>query len=720
MKSLRCCIALLLGVFLPSLDAAAAKTQVTLWHSYRGAELRALEQCILLYSKEVPDVEIRAVAIPFDAYATKLEASIPRGNGPDLFIGAHESLGEWRNQNLLAKFPDASADQRFLDGTVEPLRLGGQLYGLPLNFKSLALFYRSDLLATAPRDTDEVLTLSQAARRRGSYGLVYEAGSWFYHAAWLHGFGGSLLDGKGRPQLDSAASQQALRFVQAMSDARLLPEESSNTVAAQLWNDGQALMTINGPWFIGELNPKLAYAVAPLPRVSATGLPAKPLLTIEAILLSSKSQSPAAALAFAAWLADEGAGVIRASIGRQTVANRAAWQEPQLKSDPVLGAFLAQLPNTVAMDNRPEMRLLWEPGQRALRQVLRGGSDAQAALAAAQRSLDLSLAPPPPLATAWPYIASLVLTLLALAWLVRRRLAQRRREPLDYQAYWYLAPAVVALAVLVFIPLVTGATMSLFDHRNDSWRFVGLSNFIHILSASDGAWFAPLSFYFTLAVTLLWTMANVLVHLALGVGLALLLRHPLLRLRAVYRALLIVPWAIPNYITALIWKGLFHRQFGAINGLLRLLGIAPVAWFSRFLPAFFANLTTNVWLGFPFMMVVTLGALAQVPKELEEAAALDGATGWLRLRHVIFPVIRPALLPSVLLGAIWTFNMFNVVFLVSGGEPDGATEILISQAYRWAFTRGHRYGYAAAYAVLIFVALWLFNRASRRVSEAQS
>jgi arabinogalactan oligomer / maltooligosaccharide transport system permease protein len=116
-------------------------------------------------------------------------------------------------------------------------------------------------------------------------------------------------------------------------------------------------------------------------------------------------------------------------------------------------------------------------------------------------------------------------------------------------------------------------------------------------------------------------------------------------------------------------------------------------------------------------MVVTLGALSRIPKELEEAAALDGATRWQRLRHVVLPLLWPAILPSVLLGAVWTFNMFNIVFLVSGGEPDGATEILVSQAYRWAFTRGHRYGYAAAYAVLIFAVLAIQSALSRRATE---
>jgi arabinogalactan oligomer/maltooligosaccharide transport system permease protein len=198
---------------------------------------------------------------------------------------------------------------------------------------------------------------------------------------------------------------------------------------------------------------------------------------------------------------------------------------------------------------------------------------------------------------------------------------------------------------------------------------------------------------------------DVALHVLIGVTLALLLRDPLLKLRGVYRVILIVPWAVPNYITALIWKGMFQRQFGAINGLLAAVGLHPISWFSRFWTAFAANVATNVWLGFPFMMVVTLGALSRIPKELEEAAALDGATRWQRLRHVTLPLLKPALLPSVLLGAVWTFNMFNIVFLVSGGEPDGATDILVSQAYRWAFTRGHRYGYAAAYAVLIFAIL---------------
>ena len=197
----------------------------------------------------------------------------------------------------------------------------------------------------------------------------------------------------------------------------------------------------------------------------------------------------------------------------------------------------------------------------------------------------------------------------------------------------------------------------------------------------------------------------------------MLLHEPWVRLRGVFRALLILPWAVPSYITALIWKGMFHRQFGAINGLLALVGVEPVSWFAHWSTAFAANVTTNTWLGFPFMMVVSLGALQSIPRDLDEAAEVDGASRWQRFRHVTLPLLRPALVPAIILGSVWTFNMFNVIYLVSGGAPGGSTEILISEAYRWAFSRQYQYGYAAAYGVLIFLLLLVYTEHTRNRSE---
>jgi arabinogalactan oligomer/maltooligosaccharide transport system permease protein len=190
-----------------------------------------------------------------------------------------------------------------------------------------------------------------------------------------------------------------------------------------------------------------------------------------------------------------------------------------------------------------------------------------------------------------------------------------------------------------------------------------------------------------------------------------------LRFRALYRVLLILPWALPNYITALIFRGMFHQQFGVINQFRQIVGLDAIAWFDSPLTSFIAVLTTNGWLSFPFMMVVSLGALQSIPADLYEAARVDGATRWQQFTSITLPSLRPALVPAVILSVIWTFNQFNVIYLVSAGQPAGATEILITQAYKLAFEQ-YRYGYAAAYSTVIFLILLIYGTWQNRVTKA--
>ncbi len=286
-------------------------------------------------------------------------------------------------------------------------------------------------------------------------------------------------------------------------------------------------------------------------------------------------------------------------------------------------------------------------------------------------------------------------------------------------ALGFLAPAALSMLVLVAAPFVIGLVIGFYDHHHGEWQFVGLSNFGEILSGGGRPLDDPLNFWFILGVTVLWTVANVLMHVSLGVALALVLSRPWLRGKGIFRMLFILPWAVPNYITALIWKGMFTGEYGAINSLLHLFGLDSVSWFSSWATAFSANVITNTWLGFPFMMVVALGALESIPKDLYEAAAVDGASAWQRFRHITLPHLRPALGPAIALGSIWTFNMFNVIYLVSGGAPGGSTNILVTDAYRWAFERGERYGMAAAYATIIFGVLLLWTVFANRLVKSK-
>jgi arabinogalactan oligomer/maltooligosaccharide transport system permease protein len=292
---------------------------------------------------------------------------------------------------------------------------------------------------------------------------------------------------------------------------------------------------------------------------------------------------------------------------------------------------------------------------------------------------------------------------------LRRRFVEHR------SAYAYLSPATIGMLVLVFVPVVYGIALSFMERRYNVFELIGLENYAAILGDTDFT--NPRNFYFKLGVTAMWTAINVGLHVSIGLFLALLLNDKMLKARGVYRVLLIVPWAVPNYITALIWKGMFHKQFGAINFFLDSLGVEPIAWFQGFWTAFATNVATNTWLGFPFMMLVSLGALQSIPTDLYEAAEVDGARRWQRFRYITLPLLMPALVPAVIVGTVWTFNMFNIIYLVSAGAPNGATDILVTDAFRWAFERD-RYGYAAAYSTIIFVLLLSFTLLTNRATGA--
>lgn len=281
-------------------------------------------------------------------------------------------------------------------------------------------------------------------------------------------------------------------------------------------------------------------------------------------------------------------------------------------------------------------------------------------------------------------------------------------KPLVYAA---ISPAMIGMAVLVFIPFFMGVYIAFLDNN---YNFIGLANFKQVLfptSTSDT------NFYFTFGVTVLWTALNVSLHVTIGLILALVLSDHRLREKAIYRVLLVVPWAVPSYITALIWKWMFNTQYGPINAFVKVLGLPAVDWLGRsFLTNFTANVVTNTWLGFPFMMVVSLGALQSIPSQLYEAAEIDGANRWQRFRHVTLPLLKPALFPAIILGTIWTFNMFNVVYLVSGGAPDNKTNILITEAYR-SFRVLKNYGLAAAYSLLIFLILLAYSLITNKLTK---
>ncbi len=270
-------------------------------------------------------------------------------------------------------------------------------------------------------------------------------------------------------------------------------------------------------------------------------------------------------------------------------------------------------------------------------------------------------------------------------------------------AYFYVLPALLVMGFVVLYPflyniVIAFSNMNLTHFRD--WRIIGFRNFVEVVTDRVFGYF--------LFKTVLWTVLNLIFHVGIGVLLALVLNKDI-KGRSVFRTLLILPWAVPQYITALTWRGMFNSEYGAVNLFLQKMAGMQIPWLSSEWGAFTACLITNIWLGFPFMMIVALGGLQSIPDEFYEAAEMDGANPWQKFWHITVPLLRPVMIPAITLGVIWTFNNFNVVWLVSnGGEPSDTTHILVSWVYKAAFTY-FRMGYAAAFSMIIFAILFIFS-----------
>lgn len=303
----------------------------------------------------------------------------------------------------------------------------------------------------------------------------------------------------------------------------------------------------------------------------------------------------------------------------------------------------------------------------------------------------------------------------------------------NWFAWAMVLPTLAVLGVLVLFPLVQGVYQS-FTNLNEGNQqaeictktlgggtdcapnphqveFVGFDNYVRVLTGETG------TFWLQFTNTIVWTVSCVFFHYSLGLGLAMLLNRNF-KGRGLYRVLLIVPWAVPAFVSAFAWRFMFNNR-GIINAGLTSLGFDAVRWTDERWTSLFTAIITNIWLGVPFMMVAMLGGLQAINNDLYEAASIDGANGWQKFWNITMPGLRPVSATVILLGTIWTFNMFPIIFFTTGGQPAGQTEILVTGAFRAGFEGLRNYSLAATYGVLILSMLIVFASVYRRLLKNQ-
>lgn len=268
------------------------------------------------------------------------------------------------------------------------------------------------------------------------------------------------------------------------------------------------------------------------------------------------------------------------------------------------------------------------------------------------------------------------------------------------EPYLYLSPAVILIAVVMLVPLVVGISyafqaISLLNPFQTGW--VGFANF-------EKLW-ADRLFWKALTNTAWWTIGSLFFQFFLGLGLALLLNKPMAG-RGLIQGVVFLPWAVPAFLSGLNWAWLFNPIIGPIPHWLAAIGFLDEP--SNILAdpnlAMWGPILANVWFGIPFFAITLLAALQSIPKDLYEAAAIDGASAWQAFTKITIPFLAPTIAITIMLRTIWIANFADLIYIMTGGGPANSTHIISSYIFTTAFRRLD-FGYASALAIALLVLL---------------
>lgn len=286
------------------------------------------------------------------------------------------------------------------------------------------------------------------------------------------------------------------------------------------------------------------------------------------------------------------------------------------------------------------------------------------------------------------------------------------------QSYAWSAPSLVLIGLMVVFPILYTFYISLTNMNVYHWfdfTVVGLDNYVRALFVFDSG------FLSALLATVGWTAVNMVLQLVIVFVLANLLNIRQLRLRKLYKTILMFPWAMPGYVGILLWKtGMFNTQFGLLNQWMQRLGFAAVRWLASDISAFLCCTVVNLWLALPFMIMIMDGALQSIDRSYYESARLDGAGALARARYITIPAMRPIIAPAVIITVFTTFKQFDVVYLLTqqaGAKTGSGFHTILTYAYENAFITNN-YGYSSAISIIIFGLLLLFSVKFQRKEEA--
>ncbi|MAD60214.1 MAG: hypothetical protein CMH49_01700 [Myxococcales bacterium] len=390
---------------------------LVLWHALRGMDQVHLRKDLTRFEHKT-GLKVLALQLPHQAFANKLQVSIPRGNGPDVFIGPHDRVGDWAEAGhieALSYWVKPEAYLKFMASPLEAFTYKQQLYGLPLSCKALALFYNPQVIPQAPETIAELIQQAQqfqaqtkSNRGEQSWGLAYpELDSLYFHAPWLHAFGAQVIE-RGQLNLNHTAMHKSVALVKKLRDQGLIPPEIDGALASELFRRGKLAFLINGPWFMSELadfdSERWAVALLPSLKKTSTQNPdpqvMRPYLSVEGVMVSAYSKQSQKAWRLAQFLASPQLAIHRQdrgeliayqdqslSDGRKDDQVDSSSSKPNSKQKKWQAIFQAQVKSSIPLSNDPQMKGLWTPVKRALGQSILYDADIKKSFAEAEKAV---------------------------------------------------------------------------------------------------------------------------------------------------------------------------------------------------------------------------------------------------------------------------------------------------------------------------------------------
>ncbi len=698
----------------------SSKFNIDIWHQMLYENRKVLREVCDEYEKDNPHVKINLTYRETEELRSSYQAAAMGGSGPELIYGPSDQVGPFSAMKIIQPLDTLFSDMYFKEFVNNALvRANGETWMVgDVVGNHLMLIYNKDLIADPPNTTNELIEVGKrmTVDRDGDgkvdqYGLVWNFTEPFFYVPWMGGFGEWLLTEDNVPNLNTKGNERGFQFIKSLRDEhQIIPKECDYEIANAMFKTGRAAMIINGDWSWGDYKDVIDFGIARIPKVSETGLWPSPLISTKgySINVNTKGEKLLETIALMEFLTSVEVQLHFTKNVSSQPSSILALENIEVKDNPLLQNSAEIIKVGRPMPIIPEMRAIWDALRDQYQAVLGGYVSPSVAVKEAQENAlnqiqIMNEVIRPGLEASFLKVLISLSIIILIVYMIK----QIPFVMIDYRknkiAYLLFAPAFSAIMAVVIFPFIYNIVISFSNYSlrtfND-WQLIGFYHYMNV--------FGDYQFYLVLLKTIAWTLINIFFHVSLGIFLAVLINQTL-PAKAFIRTLLIIPWAVPQYIAALSWRGMFNQEYGAINLVMtKYLSLPAIEWLSQPFQAFSACILTNIWLGFPFMMVIALGGLQSIPQDLYEAAKVDGANRWQQFKNITLPLLKPVMIPAIVLGTVWTFNNINVMWLVSnGGEPSNQTHILVSYVYKAAFNL-YRYGYAAALSMIIFIILFSF------------